>query len=221
MSHLLKGKTVFSSLDYTKILAEAGIADLVYMDPPYQGLCGDRDSRYLSGISFSNFVSALEDLNSRGIPYMVSYDGRRGNRAFGELLPSSLDLTRVELEAGRSSQATLLGRDEITYESLYLSRALTEKLVHKPTDHHRPREKQYVLLEPGAHYVSLPLMNLKWMNETCKSTIASPTKSEATAKVMNSIQMILCSFAVQQTERNRGLANIASIVTMSRIERFV
>lgn len=155
VSCLLKGKTVFSSLDYTKILAEAGIADLVYMDPPYQGVCGDRDSRYLSGISFSDFVSALEELNSRGIPYMVSYDGRRGNRAFGELLPSSLDLTRVELEAGRSSQATLLGRDEITYESLYLSRALTEKLVHKPTDHHRPREKQYVLLEPSAHYVSL------------------------------------------------------------------
>jgi DNA adenine methylase len=28
---------------------------------------------------------------------------------------------RVDLEAGRSTQATLLGRDEITVESLYLS----------------------------------------------------------------------------------------------------
>lgn len=153
VSSLLKGKAIFSSLDYTAVLAQAGTADLVYMDPPYQGVCGDRDPRYLSGISYSNFVSALEELNARGISYIVSYDGRRGDRTFGELLPSPLGLTRVELEAGRSSQATLLGRDEITYESLYLSRALTEKLAHKPTDHYRPHEQQHILLEPGAHYV--------------------------------------------------------------------
>lgn len=153
VSRLLKGKAVFSSLDYTAVLAQAGINDLIYMDPPYQGVCGDRDSRYLSGIAYGEFVSALERLNSREISYMVSYDGRRGDRAFGELLPSSLELTRIELEAGRSSQATLLGRDEITYESLYLSRALTEKLNHKPTDHHRLHEQQYMLLEPNAYYV--------------------------------------------------------------------
>ena len=123
------------------------------MDPPYQGVCGDRDSRYLSGISHSEFILALEELGNRRISYIVSYDGRRGDKLFGELLPSSLGLTRVELEAGRSSQATLLGRDEITYESLYLSRALTEKLTHKPTDHHRLHEQQYMLLEPGAYYV--------------------------------------------------------------------
>lgn len=152
VSRLLKDKAVFSSLDYTAILAKAGTADLVYMDPPYQGVCGDRDSRYLSGISYSDFVSTLEELNDRGILYIVSYDGHRGDKIFGELLPSSLGLTRVELEAGRSSQATLLGRDEITYESLYLSRALTEKLAHKPTDYHHLHEQQYLLLEPGTPY---------------------------------------------------------------------
>ncbi len=153
VSRLLKGNATFSSLDYMAVLAQAGINDLIYMDPPYQGVCGDRDSRYLSGITYGEFVSALERLNSREISYLVSYDGRRGDRTFGELLPSSLELTRIELEAGRSSQATLLGRDEITYESLYLSRALTEKLTHKPTDHHRLDEQQYMLLEPNAYYV--------------------------------------------------------------------
>jgi len=84
--------------------------------------------------------------------YIVSYDGRRGDKTFGELLPASLDLAHIELDAGRSSQSTLLGRDEVTYESLYLSQALTDKISHKPTNYHRPYAQQFVLLEPAAHY---------------------------------------------------------------------
>lgn len=153
VSTLLKGKTKFSHQDYRDILCQTGKSDLVYMDPPYQGVCGDRDSRYLSGIRHDDFVVALEELNSRGICYIVSYDGRRGNKTFGEFLPASLNLTRVELDAGRSSQATLLGRDEVTYESLYLSRPLIDKLSHKPTDYRQPRAQQLALFEPSAHYV--------------------------------------------------------------------
>ena len=39
-----------------------------------------------------------------------------------------LDLHCIELNAGRSSQATLLGRKDHTYESLYLSPALVSQL---------------------------------------------------------------------------------------------
>jgi len=152
VSALLKGKSTFSSLDYREVLASAKTSDLVYMDPPYQGVCGERDSRYFSGIGHSDFVASLEDLNARGISYIVSYDGRRGDKTFGELLPASLDLAHIELDAGRSSQSTLLGRDEVTYESLYLSQALTDKLARKPADYHQPRAQQFVLLEPAAHY---------------------------------------------------------------------
>ncbi len=153
VSTLLKGKAEFSSLDYREVLAGARPTDLVYMDPPYQGVCGERDSRYYSGIYHADFVSALEELNSREIPYIVSYDGRRGDKTFGEILPASLELTHIELEAGRSSQATLLGRDELTYESLYLSHALTDKLAHKPIDGRQPKPQQYSLFEPITHYV--------------------------------------------------------------------
>ena len=55
---------------------------------------------------------------------MISYDGRLGTCSYGEPLPACLDLTVIELEAGRSSQATLLGRDDVTVESLYVSRSL-------------------------------------------------------------------------------------------------
>ena len=127
VSALLQGKSRFSSCDYREVLQAATVDDLVYMDPPYQGVCGERDSRYLSGIDHPEFVLALEDLNERGIAYLVSYDGRRGDKTFGALLPAYLELSRIELQAGRSSQSTLLGRDEITYESLYLSPALMQK----------------------------------------------------------------------------------------------
>ncbi len=146
VSQLLKGKTVFSSLDYKDVLLSVQKTDLVYMDPPYQGVCGKRDSRYLSGISCDEFAVVLEELNARDICYIVSYDGRRGEKIFGEVLPSSLGLSRVEIDAGRSSQATLLGRKEITYESLYLSQTLIDKLAIKPTDYHNPRTQQLTLL---------------------------------------------------------------------------
>jgi DNA adenine methylase len=127
-SALLKGKTVLSSVDYRAVLEDAKLHDLIYMDPPYQGVCANRDARYLSGISFDEFVAALEDLNARDASYIISYDGRTGGKRHGRALPASLRLAHIEVDAGRSSQATLLGRAVRTYESLYLSPALTERL---------------------------------------------------------------------------------------------
>lgn len=151
VSALLKGKAIFSSRDYREVLLEARPSDVVYMDPPYQGVCGDRDSRYFAGIAHSEFVEALQELDARGIAFLVSYDGRRGDRVFGEPMPDSLGMTCVELAAGRSTQATLLGRDEMTYESLYLSRSLMENMEGKVSSC-GVRGQQYVLLEPAARY---------------------------------------------------------------------
>lgn len=127
-SHLLRGKTKLACLDYKEVVAQATTDDLIYLDPPYQGVCGNRDPRYLKSVLFDEFVEVLETLNFRDISYLVSYDGRTGERAHGRRLPERLRLHLVELEAGRSSQATLLGRDEVTVESLYLSPTLAEKL---------------------------------------------------------------------------------------------
>lgn len=123
VSSLLKDKCVFTSIDYKDVLADVKDSDFVYLDPPYQGVCGDKDSRYYSGINFKDFVVSLEELNKKNISFAISYDGRRGNQIFGNELPQELGLIKIELEAGRSSQATLLGRKEVTVESLYLSKA--------------------------------------------------------------------------------------------------
>ena len=79
---------------------------------------GKRDSRYSRDVLFDDFRGALlAVLNLKNVRYLVSYDGRLGSRSYGKPLPVKLRLTLVEIEAGRSSQATLLGRDEMTVES--------------------------------------------------------------------------------------------------------
>jgi DNA adenine methylase len=127
-SSLLRGRTRCASLDYKEAVALATTANLIYMDPPYQGVGGERDPRYLKAILFDEFVEVLETLNARNLSYLVSFDGRTGGKVHGRQLPGHLRLHLVELPAGRSSQATLLGRAEITVESLYISPALANRL---------------------------------------------------------------------------------------------
>jgi DNA adenine methylase len=120
--------------------------DLVYLDPPYQGVCGNRDSRYLAGIDFDEFVLALESLNDRGIRFVISYDGKLGNKTFGQILPERLALKRIEIEVGRSSQSTLLGRAEKTIESLYLSPNLIQDKLIDLSSYRREQPRQLTLV---------------------------------------------------------------------------
>ena len=124
VSTLLKDRTRVTSWDYRKVLRDCTSSDIVYMDPPYQGVCGSRDQRYLPRVDHDRLCADLAELTSRKVMFAVSYDGRTGAKRFGANLPESLGLVRLEVRAGRSTQATLLGRDDITYESLYLSPTL-------------------------------------------------------------------------------------------------
>lgn len=129
MSKLLRGRTVFSHVDYREMPALLSpVTDVVYMDPPYQGTSSNRDRRYLGGIDVGEFAAFLVELNARNFMYAVSYDGHKGGKSYGVMLPSSLRLRHIEIDAGRSSQSTLLGEQHTTYESLYLSPALVEHL---------------------------------------------------------------------------------------------
>ena len=149
-SYYFKGKTSFSSKNYRDALEPARAHDLVYMDPPYQGVCGNRDTRYLASVQFCEFVELLEQLNARKIRYIVSYDGRTGDKVYGEALPAHLELTHMELDAGRSSQATLLGRTDATIESLYLSPALSTELLKPKMIYHFTKSEQLCLMESKA-----------------------------------------------------------------------
>lgn len=123
-AELLAGRAEVHAADFADILADARPADLVYLDPPYQGVSGGRDRRYVAPIDLPRLFDELEALNRRGVRYLLSFDGRTGEKHYGSPVPGELGLRRVQLAAGRSSQATLSGRVADTVESLYLSPSL-------------------------------------------------------------------------------------------------
>ena len=124
ISKLLKGRTQFFCCDYHDILKSATTGDIVYLDPPYQGVTNVRDNRYFSGVAFEEFAQAVSLLDKNNIDYLISYDGECGGKEYGETLPEHLHCERVLLNAGRSSQATLLGKNQTTFEALYISKNL-------------------------------------------------------------------------------------------------
>lgn len=142
VSALLGEKTAISAVDFRRAIERATEADLVYMDPPYQGTSFTRDHRYFNGLSYEEFVDALSRMNERNLSYIISYDGITGEKAHGKLLPASLHLQHLHIHAGRSSQATLLGNNHETIESLYLSPTLVRRL-----ESDKPSRKQHYVLK--------------------------------------------------------------------------
>lgn len=132
ISSMLKGKANFSAYDYREIFDMAKPGDLIYMDPPYQGVSNVRDSRYFSGLGFEEFSESIAILNKKNIDYIISYDGECGGREYGNDLPKSLNCTKILLNAGTSSQATLLGKKDTTFEALYVSEGIAKTIKVKP-----------------------------------------------------------------------------------------
>ena len=132
VSSLLKGKSRFSALDCREVFEMARQGDLVYMDPPYQGVTDSRDNRYYSGVPFDEFVTSIEILNRKNVDFLISYDGECSGKEHGEDLPKYLGCKKSLLNAGASSQATLLGRKAVTFEALYISRNLQSYMAYIP-----------------------------------------------------------------------------------------
>jgi DNA adenine methylase len=122
---LLAGRATITAGDYAARLARATPRDVVYLDPPYQGTSGTRDPRYHQQLDLDRLIADLARLVARDVPVIVSFDGRCGDRRYGAALPAHLGLVHLEVNAGRSTQATLHGRTADTVESLYVSPRLS------------------------------------------------------------------------------------------------
>ena len=120
---ILAGKCRAVHCDFLRLVREARNGDIFYLDPPYQGTSDGRDQRYIAGLTRARLIEGLEQLNRKGVPFILSYDGSCGQRSYGSPLPDSIG-KRILLDVGRSSQATLNGRHDVTVESLYVSHLL-------------------------------------------------------------------------------------------------
>ena len=132
ISAILKGKVNFSATDYREILKTAESGDLIYLDPPYQGVSNKKDNRYFSGVDFEEFSESIAVLDKRKIDYIISYDGECGEKGYGQDLPKSLNCKKIMLNAGVSTQSTLLGKKDTTFESLYISDNITAMITPIP-----------------------------------------------------------------------------------------
>jgi len=120
---VLAGKSQAVYGDFLPLFLSAQEGDFFYLDPPYQGTSEGRDQRYVAGVSRERVIEALEILNEKRIPFILSYDGFCGERNYGAPLPKTM-AQQILLDVGRSSQATLNGRGDVTIESLYISHTI-------------------------------------------------------------------------------------------------
>lgn len=108
----------FRAADYRETLADAGRRDAVFLDPPYRHTRG----RYQpGGIDPDALFGELERLNHLGVPWMLTWDGQAGARAYEGGVPAGLFRRRLDLPTGQSPFPRLMktGRD-VVVESVFL-----------------------------------------------------------------------------------------------------
>lgn len=112
------GDIDFRVADFEQTTSEAGPHDFVYFDPPY---AGNKD-RYITDLDLERFYRVLEDLNRRDVKWALSFDGARGQTAYGEGIPGDIYKRRKSLNSGYSAVSKVLnGSVEMVTENLYLN----------------------------------------------------------------------------------------------------
>lgn len=108
--------TVFLCDDFVSVLASATHDDLVYLDPPYLHTKGI----YGSTVSLEQLCACLDDLNRRGIRWLMSYDGTSGDDDHTASIPKELYMRHIYIPSGVSSFKRIVCRKtEHVMESLY------------------------------------------------------------------------------------------------------
>ena len=108
----------FTCCHYAQTVEDAVAGDFAYLDPPYAGT----RQRYTATLDLSELLHVLETLNSRGVRWALSFDGRRGREDLTVGIPEELYLRHLFLPSGRSAVGKVLNSSGAhVYESLYLN----------------------------------------------------------------------------------------------------
>lgn len=104
--------------DYTETTVSAKAGDLIYLDPPYFHTKG----RYFGTIDFDRFLEYLDNLNKKGIKWILSFDGKRGKEDYIVNIPKNLYKRHELIPSGSSTFRKVIDKEtERVYESLYLN----------------------------------------------------------------------------------------------------
>ena len=108
----------FDSGDYHETTEDAKEGDFIYLDPPYFHTKG----QYYGGIDYSVLLEYLDNLNRRGIKYILSYDGVQGSSSNIVNIPKKLYRRHEMIYSGNSSFKRVIGKENVdVYESLYMN----------------------------------------------------------------------------------------------------
>lgn len=109
----------FLAGDYRLTLNSASSGDLIFLDPPYAGTKG----RYHpASFDFEAFYQELERLNSVGVNWILTLDGRAGARIYHDRIPSSLYRACINIPTGNSPFTRLMNTSlDAVIESVYLN----------------------------------------------------------------------------------------------------
>lgn len=108
----------FENCDYRKTTQNAKKGDLIYLDPPYFHTKG----RYSGNINFEEFIAFLDDLNKRGVKFLLSYDGIRGENDYTVHIPKELYRQHILIPSGKSTFRKVQDKkSEDVKESLYMN----------------------------------------------------------------------------------------------------
>ena len=109
---------IFVCQDYQDTLSEAKVDDLVYFDPPY----ANNNMRYTQNLDLKRFFAQLEMLNRKGVKWLLSFDGKRGNTDLSHPVPQDLFRRKLLVPSGRSALGKVLNGPNVqVHETLYLN----------------------------------------------------------------------------------------------------
>ena len=117
-NHFIR-KFNFLNVDYRECLEDAKKGDFVFLDPPY----GGTKSRYTqTPFSLDEFYRTLDMLNSKGVSWLLTFDGSSGERNYSYAPPEELYKTTFKVKTGKSAFRKVIDKvEEDVLESVYLN----------------------------------------------------------------------------------------------------
>lgn len=117
----------FFNQDYRTILSDTNKNDFVFLDPPYGGT---KDRYTKIEFNISDFFNELEKLNSKGVMWILTFDGSAGAREYNYSLPPELFKNKTQIKTGNSPFTKLMKTNiDAIHESVYFNFNTSHKLT--------------------------------------------------------------------------------------------